>query len=321
MSRLSAKVKHYLGMDLPKRAVPLHFNLPNASGQSKVVNYRNEELMCELEALKNAPQEYFGLILGQIKHINRCQLKQRQRLQLTRQVLRIYYPYALAQLVKQAKNGGVPDPDERKQLLDILVEIAQIVMLSNQILFAGYYNGSDYQYARSRDIVHECASCILELLLVKQHARSLRYQVLDAQDWQVANTIFHVMNHYENIEKPLPTLGTELGVGGKRSETSLQEQYALLQTVAKFDMLRWPTHLQWVIESYFHGVANAVQVRPADASARLGRNDLIAYCYDASPAHVAHLEAQQGQPLILDFNGLAEAFRRVLRACRRPNIL
>lgn len=310
MRRLSARVKHYFGMDLPERTLPLHFNLPKVSGRFKATSTGDDELLRNLDEAKNTPLEYFRLLLAEIKHINRCTMKPRQRLMLTRQILKLYYPTALAQLAKQAKNGGVPDPEDRKQLLDMLVEIAQIMLLSYQILFAGYYGGSNYRYARSRNLVRECASRILELLVLKQHAKSLRYQVLNDQDWQLANTIFYVMNCYEDVEQPLPTLSKELGSGGKKGDLSLREQYALLQTVAKFDMLRWPTHLQWVIESYFHGVANAVQVRADDGSAKLGRNDLIAYCHDGNPARGSRLDTPHGPALILGFGGLAEAIRK-----------
>ncbi len=310
MPLLSTRIRHYFGLDLPKRELALHFSLPIISSRFKGTSAGDDELIHKLEAAKEAPHEYFRLLLVEIKHINRCQLKPQQRLSLTRQILKLYYPMALAQLTRLTRNGGVPEQDERRLLLDMLVEIAQIMMISCQILYAGYYVSNNFRYARSRNVLYECASRIFEMLNLKQHAKSLRYQLLEGQDWLIANTIFHVMNCYENVTQPLPTLSRDSGTEGKAREVSLRQQYGLLQTVAKFDMLRWPTHLQWVIASYFHSVSNALQLKIDEGNCKLGRNVFISYCYDSYPAHGSRLESPQGKSLILDFNGLAEAIRK-----------
>lgn len=300
---------HFFGMDLPKRVLPLNFIFPKVSGKAKATIFGNGDLQRDLDGAKETPLEYFRLLMGEIKHINRCSIKPFDRLLLTRQILRLYYPMALAQIAKYAKGGGVPDMDLRSQLLDMIAEIAQTMFVSYQILFGGYYSGSNFRYARVRNNVQECASRIFELLVIKQQAKSLRYQLLSDQDWKLANTIFYVMSCYEDIEQHIPTMSKGMDVG-KRSEVSLKEQYAMLQTVAKFDMLRWPSHLQWVIGSYFNSVANAVQVKTDDGNHRLGRNDLIAYCYDAGAARGFRLETPPGPALILSFAGLTDAIRK-----------
>lgn len=312
MHRLLAKVHHYLGMDLPARTLPLNFTLPLVSGRFKASHTGDNDLVNDLNEAKDSPLECFRLLLGEIRYINRCTMKQRERLELTRDILKLFYPTALAQLARQATRGGVPDPEDRSKLLDMLADIAQILAVSYQILFTEFYLGSNFKYARSRNIVNECASRMLELLIIKQQSRSLRYQLMSEQDWQLANTIFYVMSCYEDVERPLSTLNKELKVGGRRNDTSLREQFALLHTVAKFDMLRWPTHLQWVVGSYFYSVENAVLARADDGNSRLGRNEMIAYCYDVSQARGARLETPPGPAIILSYSGLAEA---ILKDC------
>jgi len=310
MQRLKDKMYQFLGMDLPKRTLPLRFSFPEVSGRFKAANANSYELVRDLEEAKNIPPEYFGLLLKELKYINRCKMKPRQRLRLAREVMKLYYPMAMAQLAKLAQNGGIPEAEDHKRTLDSLVDIAQIMIVSYQIVFAKYYSGGNFNYARARNSVRECASRILELLVLKQHAKSLRYQLLSDQDWQLANTIFHVMNCYEDVGLPLPTLNNELKVGGRRKDACLRDQYALLQTVSKFDMLRWPTHLHWVIGSYFHSIENAVQIKPDDGSAGLGRNELISYCYDTVPARTKRMGTPPGAAVILSFGGLTEAIRK-----------
>lgn len=309
MRRLWARIRQYFGMDLPDRVLVLNFTLPKVSGRFKASNSADGDLSRALEEAKGSPSEYFGLILAEIKHINRCAMKPQQRLALTRDLLKLYYPMALAQIVRHAKTGNVPEEDERRKTLNLLVDIAQILIVSCQILFAGYYGSSHFQYARSRKAVQECALRIFELLVLKQQARALRYQLLNEQDWQLANTLFYVMSCYEDVGQPFPTLQKILDAGG-RSVVSLREQFALLHMVARFDMLRWPTHLQWVIESYLRSIEHAVQTRLAEGDAKPGRNELIAYCYGQHPASAQPLAMPAGPALILNCTSLTDAIRK-----------
>lgn len=309
MGKLLTRTYHYFGMDLPKRVLPLNFTFPKISGRFKASHSGGGSFLRELDEVKDAPLEYFRLLLGEIKHINRCTIKHKLRLSFTRQILKLYYPKALEQIARHSAGGGIPDTENRQQILDMIAEIAQIMAISFQILFAEYYGSSNFRYARVRNTVQECALRILELLALKQQIKALRYQLLSEHDWKLANTIFHVMSCYEDIDKQTATLSKGLDVG-RRSDSSLSEQFALLQTVAKFDMLRWPTHLQWVIGSYFHSIKNAVQVKADDGSCKLGRNDLVVYCYDSVPARNGRMEAPFGNALILAYQGMADAIRK-----------
>lgn len=310
MLKIAGVLRHYLGLDLPARTLDLNFGLPKASAKFKAGKSSDGDFKHALEEEANIPSAYFGLILAEIKHVNRCALTPKQRHSLMYDIFRLYYPKALSEIARHAQTGGVPELEERKQSLNLLVEIAQILIVSGQILFAGYYGGSNFKYARSRKAVMECASCIFELLLLKQQARALRYKLLDEQDWQIANTLFYVMSCYEDVTQALPTLQKILELGGGRTKVSLQEQFVRLNVVAKFDMLRWPTHLQWVIDSYLLSVENAVQVRLADSSAQPLRNELIAYCYSAYPAGGVVAAQPSGAAILLNCNGLTDAIRK-----------
>jgi hypothetical protein len=307
---LRKKIHHFLGKDLPKRELPLNFSFPDLTGKVKGTIETDEDLALELEEVKGIPQKYFGLLIDSLKYINRAKMKPRDRLIMAKEIMKLYYPVAIEQLVKLAKSRGIPEADYHKETLDLIIEIAQTMIICYQILFSDYYHGTNFRYARGRQNVWESASRILELLVLKQHAKSMRYQVMDEEDWRIANTIFYVMSCYEDVEQPLSTLNKELRVGGRRRSTCLRDQYALLHTVAKFDMLRWPTHLHWVIGSYFHSIENAVQVKPDQGDPKLGRYELITYGFDASPARNHRLNSPPGTAFVLSFNGLAEAIRK-----------
>lgn len=310
MQRFVTRFKHYLGMDLPIRGQELNFSLPKASGRFKASYSGSGDLLSALEECKDIPNVYFGLLLSEFKHINRCALKPRQRLALTYDICKLYYPLAQAQIAKHAQTGGVPEEGERKLVLIQLADIAQLLIVSCQILFATYYGGSNFRYARARSKVLECVAAIYELLILKQQARALRYQLLDEQDWQLANTLFYVTSGIEDVVQPLSTLQKILNLGGSRSFASLQGQFATLHIVAKFDMLRWPTQLQWVIASYLQSVEQAVQVRSDSGCSQLARNELIAYCYGAAPASPVLSQTPPGAALLFNCSGLTDAIRK-----------
>jgi hypothetical protein len=294
------------------RELPLNIHFPKISSRLKASHGSAAKLFRQLNEVNDASAEYFGVLLSEIKHLNRCAMTRRQRLSLTRDVTDLCYPMAQAQMIKHAKTGGVPEDEERKQTLGRLVEIVTILIISYQILFDGYYRYGNFRYAMSRNVAQECVSRIFELMILKQQAMALRYQVLGEQDWRAVNTLFYVMSSYEDVGRAFPTLQKQLKLDVGRSTISLQEQFALLHTVARFDMLRWPVHLQWIISNYMNGVENAVTVRLTDDGIP-ARNELIAYCYGGKTASTSASQSPPGPAMLLDCRNLSAAIHEDCR--------
>jgi hypothetical protein len=114
------------------------------------------------------------------------------------------------------------------------------------------------------------------------------------------------MSSYEDVGRAFPTLQKQLKLNVGRSTISLQEQFALLHIVARFDMLRWPVHLQWIISNYMNGVENAVTVRITDDGIP-ARNELIAYCYGGNAASTRANLNPPGPAMLLDCRNLSTA--------------
>jgi hypothetical protein len=100
--------RKFFGLDLPVRDVPLQFKLPNTSSQLAVGHGSDREFFNRLDAVDDAPAEYFAILRNSVKHMNRCAMKSRHRLVLTREILRLFYPVALESLIKitDEKRGG-----------------------------------------------------------------------------------------------------------------------------------------------------------------------------------------------------------------------
>lgn len=190
-----------------------------------------------------------------------------------------------------------------------MAEIAKVLITSYQIIFTKIYEGKNFQYARAHALREECISFIFELTLLRQQLAALRYQLLEEVDWQCVNTLFYVMSCYDDVQKPRETLAKQLSLDTSRSSVSWKNQFAELHMVAQFDMLHWPTRLQWVIGTYVHGVENSV-LTSQSPSIRPSRNQLMTYCYSSQAAQREALASEPGSALLLDFNGLSQAIRK-----------
>lgn len=311
MRKFVVKVRVFLGLDLPERTMDLDFSLPKISDNFKASEVNNDDLFDDLEVYKNNPVEYLKVLVAEIKHLNRCSLKMNQRLSLNRDIIELYFAMGMGQVARLSKTGGgIPEPEEHKLILIMLAEIAQTLIVSYQILFEHYYGLSNYKYARSHKKVLECVSRLFELLALKQQVKALRYQLLDASDWKLANTLFYVMSCYEDVDLPLQTQKKALNPDERRGKVSVREHYVSLHIVAKFNVLRWPSHLQWVIRSYLRGIDEPVQVMREEAGHVLASHDLIAYCYGDQPAHEYRLETPLGGGIIFRLNNLIEAVQK-----------
>lgn len=103
------KIKKYFGLDLPVRDIILQFQLPSVSEQLAVGYGRDKNFIDRLDAAKENPEEYFSILRNAIKRMNRCAMKPRHRLILTREILELFYPAALESLTEMAdkkRNSG-----------------------------------------------------------------------------------------------------------------------------------------------------------------------------------------------------------------------
>ena len=302
------EVRNFLLLDIPKRSIALHFKLPSPSARAKVGSGSSAELY----ESDNDPLEFLKLLHARIKFLNFAKLATSARLRANHDLLKKFYPVAIPLLVELAKADGIPESEDRRQALMVTNDIASILVISYAFVFANYYEGSKYHYARHRKQVPELASCIFELLLLKQRARALRYQMLEPNDWSMANTVFYVMRAYEDARQAMPTLASELKMDTLRGKKSLTDQFILLQIEAWFDLLRLPTHLQWVIGSYVLKVENAVHLR--EDTGALNTNEMLVYCYGKQAAETQRLDTPAGPALVLNLHHLIEAIHEDCQA-------
>lgn len=318
MSEIVEIVRDFFGMDLPERTLALQFNLPPRSDKVEPLDLHQAAFRAKLDASQEQPERYFQLLQDKIARLNHGEIKPRQRWQLNDDILHLFYRPAMTQLAAHGKTGGVPEPELRQQVLGSIIELTQTLIVSYQILFEGYYQGNNYHYVHEHAHILQCVARIFELFLLKQQLKALRYQELSPEDWEVINTLFYVMYHYDDVDDLLPSLKKELDIGRNHQPLSLQERFVLLHAVAYFEVLYWPTYLQWVIASYIRSVEGGIAVRPDEGE--MGGHDFIVYCYGMQPARPQRQEHPPGDGLVLNFHPLLEAARKDCTGLMRATV-
>jgi len=315
LKQLHNKLRHFFGQDLPVRDVPLHFSLPHNTGKEGAAS-GGATFYRDLNTSKNDATRQLRLIRTEMTSLNRRTLRPSSRQRLTLDMIALFYPLAIKQLTYYARLNSVPVHPEQVQIVDDVIAMTRIAIISYQILFSEYYNGSNFNYSRNRSVVLESASLIFELLRLKQRALAINYQLLPEQDWKTANTLFYVMSQFDDVDAVLPSTQRVDGMDGAKS---LRAQFTLLHLIAKFDMLRWPSHLQLIIASYFHNSNHAVTVLTSDTQKLNGRDDLITYCYstqaasvssDQSPSDMTQIDKPLGEKIVLSCAALFTTIKK-----------
>ena len=312
MHAIIARIKHYLGLDLPPRKIDLRFDLHPPGKQAKKPNLSSIGLRKSLRPLKDTPKKYFRLLLRQMKMLNRYPVGPSQRLARTALVLKWFHPLAMQTIYRFSKQSGIPESDERQELLDLISDIVRNLTVSYKTVFQHDYDASRFEYARSRNRIYFCAFRILELINFEQRIRGLRYQSLGTRAWQDANTVFHVMLAYESVEFQLPLLNGNQKDEKNLKTACLQEFYASIHAYALLDYSTWPTDQQSFIDTYRESVNQSITVME-DSGGALTKDMRIAYCYQDGPSCSTRIDTASDPAVLISFSVLAESIHRDFR--------
>ena len=306
MGNVVKKVRAFLGLDLKKRDTPLNFKFPLASHRVQAKNVLGLSFHAHLNREQDDPSAYFELIKARVKHLNRCALSTRQREKLTGEITTLFYEKALQISRQSSQTAGIPENDDRKRLLVVTSKICQILIVSNQILFDKYYNSSNFIFERSRKKFKRSGLIIFELFLLNQRLKGLRYQKPENSEWAALHTVLITLKLHDDISHPQATLKHQLKIESPKSINTL---FVSLVIFDYFKPLQWPTHLQWVIESYLNSVTNPVDVLFCDSAYPAGHDAITVYGSGNIRHSVVHPDTSPKPIIMLDCGVLFSQIR------------
>lgn len=315
MRRMQARLRHFLGRDLPLRTLDLRFDSlpsPRRGNRPPLTEAALDKL---LEPRRITPVEYAEALLAQVRAINRHPLSAPRRWAVNEMLTKRAAVELLGHLPRLAREGaGIPEQSGRAALMDVAQRLVVALLDGYRLLFATDYARSQFWYARCRYRVHRCAGRILELVRLQHRLLGLRYAPLPSQSWRLANTVYGVMRAYESTDLPLPTLAALAGLAGAVRECALNQLYGSIQAFRLFDYSAWPEVGQSYIDSYSAGVDQAIRILPYDGYSPISARDiLLTACYQDSPPARSLPRGltpdELGPSVIIDYRNLAQTVR------------
>jgi hypothetical protein len=311
----------FLGSYLPARTLRLRFDCLTPRRRCP----RSLVRLGQIEALYAAQGENRQAVLTTVREhlraVNRCQLTAPSRFALAELALAaIAGPVRDLEAELIAGRGGVPEEDWRRQWLELIVATLRVLLTAYQLVLASDYGQDRFRYARARARVHRCAHRVIEVIVMIQQARALRYQRLEGDLWRIANTVYRVMLDYEQVDIPLATAGALLRGQRDRSPHSIHDLYVMLQAPALLDFLTWPEGLLAFALDYCRLTPEGMLILPSDGTP-VGDFQALTGCYHDDEPVNTRLSELVGPALLIDYDVLARQARTDLEALRAVRTL
>jgi hypothetical protein len=264
-------IRNLIGFDLKRRDVPLNFKFPVISHRVEAKNTWGLSFYDSLDRNSADQYSYLKLIMGRIKHLNRCQISTHQRWTTTNEIIDLFYKRALKVLRLHSETGGMPESGDRKNILMITSGICEILIISCQIIFNNYYQSSNFNFQKSRQKFKKVGLRIFEIFSLNQQLKALRYQLPTSNDWDALHIVFLTLKSHDDIFENQITLKNKLEIESTRTVADL---YSGIIIFSHFKPLEWPTHLQWIIEKYLNSSLKSINFFEADSNS-INRRDFI----------------------------------------------
>jgi len=304
---LVAKFKGLTGIGSSDGPVKITFSVPTPAAAEAAPDLGRLKLG-KRDADQNGPLEYLDACRKEARALSRCNLSATKRLQLAEEFAAHLVLMVSKYIVTRSADGGVPDSDRRKTLIDTCSAAVGYLIDAYKVVLKKVYGSSSGTLSGSAAKELELAGFrILELSKLQQRVLGLRYQVLSGPGWLTVNTVYHVLRANDRAETPFKLLETELPEDADAKPQTATQMYLAVEMVGRFDILRWPTEMHQFIFAYCKSMDYLAELG-ADDGAALPRNTSIAYCYDTRASRVGRAPQPDllGEALQINWNKLVK---------------
>lgn len=191
------------GEEIAPRILPMPLELPALRTRSHF-SRKQEKLSPPPESwrgLSEHPIELLREVDRYLKNINSQQLSLKDRLRWTVFCLQYACPAIRKVYSEHHKGGALPESHDRREGLVTATSACSQLATGFKHILRRDYRLPDARYSAVRGRVRECAQYILELILMEQRLRALRYQKLPATAWLDCNRIFFGIRQCEDVHE------------------------------------------------------------------------------------------------------------------------
>lgn len=298
----------YSRAELRKIRFATFANLPRAYRIPDKKEIEADAIQHRLAELRRFPVRQLEAAARLLSGLNQAKLKPEKRRELTRLVLRQTYPL-VSQFYDtyQGKENSLPEKKERRESLTRCIDLVSEVAVSYRHLFQDTFTTGGRSYQKARRSIYEYAFRVLEMILVEQRLRALRYQRLPRSAWRDANQIFFAMALHNDFFESRKLTGL-VGIkkrdpkhgAGTVPERNLLQLYLSVQLFGVLDVSTWPTSLFHVPDAYLSYLNPGISLTGDDGQP-LKEGHLLTWLGNEAPPAFDRPAKLEGPTIQIDF--------------------
>ena len=312
----------YSAAELAKLNFTAFANLPQAYKSPEKKDLNLEGYQKRLRDLRKIPVRHLEGATHILINLNRLDLKPDKRQELLNLVLKEVYPNIAMWYDKyQGRQNSLPEGNERREALIACIAVVEQLGIAYKHLFQSVFSPEPRRYKKNRQASYEYGFRILEMLLIEQRLRALRYQKLPRNAWQDSNHVFFALALHSDLDEPYALHGF---VGIKKREkhhdsssileSDVRRLYLSLQLFGLLDVTTWPTHLFHVPHAYIDSLNPGIKVT-GDDGLPLREGRLLTWLENDGPPKFERPEIVKGPTIQLDYtqyyNRLAKDYEAI----------
>jgi hypothetical protein len=306
----------YTAAELAKSNFTAFANLPQAYKSPEKKDLDPEVYQNRLRELRRIPMRHLEDAKHILVHQNRLDLKPAKRLELLNLVLKEVYPNIAIWYDKyQDRQNSLPEGNERREALIGCIAVIEQLGIAYKHLFQAVFSPEPRRYKKNHQACYEYGFRVLEMLLIEQRLRALRYQKLPRNAWQDSNHVFFALALHNDLDEPLSLHGF-VGVRkrGKYRDSSIpvssaRHLYLSLQLFGVLDVTTWPTRLFHVPHAYINSLNTGISLTGDDGQS-LEEGHLLTWLENDGPPTFERPEKIKGPTIQLDYT---EYYKRLLK--------
>ncbi|VAX12874.1 hypothetical protein MNBD_GAMMA24-1363 [hydrothermal vent metagenome] len=191
--------------------------------------------------------------------LNMMQLRPEQRLEISNMIMvQIYPALAIWYQKYQSLESSLPESKERHLTLTVSVKVLEQLSISYMRYFRELFTPVPRRFKKLSAKLSAAGFRLMEIFMLLQRIRALRYQKLTRNEWQNCNQLLFSLLLHNAVDERYKLHGS-VGIRSERStrdsrkdflNSSVRKLYLSIQLFGLMDVSTWPTRMFHLPDAY-----------------------------------------------------------------------
>ncbi len=269
-----------------------------------------------LKQLQSFPARMLEEGASLLSTLNMMLLKPEQRLEITKMIMVQVYP-ALAIWYRkyQSQENSLPESKDRRTTLSVSVKVLEQLAISYMHYFRELFSAKPRRFKKQSGKLTAVGFRLIEIFMLLQRFRALRYQKLTRSEWQNCNQLFFSLalhNAVDDVYKLHGSVGIRSEHSGKSSrkdflKSSVRKLYLSIQLFGLMDVSTWPTRMFHLPDAYLDYLDGEGMKMLFDDGEKLSPGFLYTDLYQDMPLRFDRPTMKHEPAVQVDISGLYNA--------------